>query len=123
MLAGMARGAGMLALATRLFMSGACWPSDTNSTFSTDSPKVLVTLHSLDVNLQVGAAKEGEGWWGEGGDRSSARSCCPKGNILACHSRWRLVVLGGEVGWVLAVEDGGLGAVEGLQAEGKCGRW
>ena len=38
-----------LAWAVRAVMSGACWPSKTNSTFCTASPKVFFTLHSLEV--------------------------------------------------------------------------
>ncbi len=52
-----------LTCATSAFMSGAFWPSNTNSTFSTGSPKVLVFLHTLLVKLRRGRGRErgGEG--------------------------------------------------------------
>ncbi len=51
--------------AVRELMSGAWVPSNTNSTFSTGSPKVLVTLHTLEVKLR-----------GQGQGKSSQPDCC-----------------------------------------------
>ena len=45
--------------AVRAFMSGAWVPSNTKSTFSTPSPKVLVTLHTLEVKLRAGQGARG----------------------------------------------------------------
>jgi hypothetical protein len=104
-------------------MSGACVPSNTNSTFSTDSPNSFFTLHSLDLNLQADSRRQKSDWrqlarsWARG--CTSAGQAWPVGRThrreAAAYARGGGVVLGGEVGRGLGVGDGWLGAVEHLR--------